>query len=86
LCKYGDFFLALDITPEYGIINAYPFSSYEVDREEGYDENNPNAVRFVVNGNVGETLEEYQMIHFRLLSDTNLLPYGKSILEPARKV
>jgi hypothetical protein len=31
------------------------------------------------------TFEQYQMAHFRLLTDTNLLPYGKSTIEAARK-
>ena len=28
----------------------------------------------------------YEIVHFRLLSDTNFLPYGKSMIEPARKI
>lgn len=30
--------------------------------------------------------QNYQVAHFRLLSDTNFLPYGKSMIEPARKI
>ena len=30
--------------------------------------------------------ENFQVAHFRLASDSNLLPYGKSILESGRKV
>ena len=30
--------------------------------------------------------DNYEIAHFRLLSDTNFLPYGKSMIEPARKV
>ena len=37
-CKYGDFFLHLDIEDDIGIVNVTPLSSYEVRREEGYDE------------------------------------------------
>ena len=33
-----------------------------------------------------EDLENYQIAHFRLLSDSNFLPYGKSTLEGARRV
>jgi len=86
LCKYGDMFLALEISPEYGVINVYPFSVYEIEREEGVDEKNPNAVRFILMGNRQESLENYEVIHFRLLSDTILLPYGRSILEPGRRI
>jgi hypothetical protein len=38
MCKYGDFFLKLDISDEVGIINARPFSSYEMERWEEYRE------------------------------------------------
>ncbi len=37
-------------------------------------------------GNKLEDLENYQIAHFRLLSDSNFLPYGKSTLEGARRV
>jgi hypothetical protein len=30
--------------------------------------------------------DNYEMAHFRLLSDTNYLPYGRSYLEPARRL
>jgi hypothetical protein len=30
--------------------------------------------------------ENYEMAHFRLLSDTNFLPYGKSMIESARRI
>jgi len=30
--------------------------------------------------------ENYEMAHFRLLSDVNYLPYGRSYLEPGRKI
>ena len=30
--------------------------------------------------------DNYEMAHFRLLTDTNFLPYGRSYLEPARKL
>ncbi len=52
-------------------------------------ESNKNFVKFQVNlpyGNKLEDLENYQIAHFRLLSDSNFLPYGKSSLEGARRV
>jgi hypothetical protein len=91
-CKYGDFYLHLDIEPEIGIINVTPMSSYEVVREEGYDPDNPYAYRFTlqtVNSysvSQKNELEPYEVAHFRLLSDANFLPYGKSMIEGARKV
>lgn len=96
-CKYGDFFLHLDIEDELGIINVTPLSAYEIRREEGYDPENPYAYKFVFEGSHtiyghqrgGEgkqEFENYEMAHFRLLSDTNFLPYGKSMIESARKI
>jgi hypothetical protein len=38
MAKYGDFFLKLDIADEIGIIKCRPFSSYEIERWEEYDE------------------------------------------------
>lgn len=96
-CKYGDFYLHLDIEDEIGIVNVSPLSAYEVRREEGFDPDNPFAYRFVLEGqntyNHGSTtqgafshFESWQIAHFRLMSDTNFLPYGKSMIEPARKI
>ena len=94
--KYGDFFLHLDIEEDIGIVNVTPISSYEIRREEGYDQDNPYAYRFILEGthmsyasghqqNKTE-FENYEIAHFRLLSDTNFLPYGKAMIEPARKI
>ena len=32
------------------------------------------------------TFDNYEMIHFRLLTDLNYLPYGRAFIEPARKL
>ena len=86
LVKYGDFFLFNDISPEYGVINAYPISITEMEREEGFDPSDPSAVRFrwITNGN--QTLENWQISHFRLLGNDAFLPYGSSVLESARRI
>ncbi len=34
----------------------------------------------------GIMFDNYEMAHFRLIGDTNYLPYGRSYLEPARKL
>ena len=89
LVKYGDFYLRLHISPEYGVYMVEPLSSYYVTRLENAHLENKNFVKFQVNlpyGNKIEDLENYQMAHFRLLSDSNFLPYGKSMLEGARRV
>lgn len=86
LCKYGDFFLFNDVDPEYGIINAYPISITEIEREEGFDANDPSAVRFrwITQGN--QALDNWQVSHFRLLGNDAFLPYGSSVLESARRI
>jgi hypothetical protein len=86
LVKYGDFFLFNDISPEYGVINAYPIPISEIEREEGFDANDPAAVRFrwITQGN--QTLENWQISHFRLLGNDAFLPYGSSVLEAARRI
>ena len=86
LCKYGDFFLFNDISPEFGVINVYPIAISEIEREEGFDAEDPMAVRFrwITQGN--QTLENWQISHFRLLGNDAFLPYGSSVLESARRI
>ena len=86
LVKYGDFFLFNDVHPEYGVINAYPIPITEIEREEGFDPDNPSAVifRWITQGNT--ILENWQVSHFRLLANDSFLPYGTSVLESARRI
>jgi len=87
LTKYGDFFLSLDIVDKYGIVNVKPLSSYGVFRLEDHDPENPKLVQFEIEeGGNKEVKENYEVAHFRLVSDSNFLPYGKSMLEGARRV
>jgi len=88
-CKYGDFYLKLYITPEYGVYMVEPISSYNVERIENADPNNKRYVKFQLRPTdtaQAEVLENYEMAHFRLMSDSNFMPYGKSMLEGARRV
>ena len=84
--KYGDLYLYLDIREDIGIVNVTPLSSYEVVREEGINPENPYEVQFSVMGNSKVKYKNFEIAHFRLMTDSNFLPYGKSVLEPARKV
>jgi len=87
MCKYGDYFLKLDLAENYGITNVIPLPVYELKRVEGEDPNKPNIVRFYLEGGGAKgALENFEVAHFRLLSDSNYLPYGKSMIEPARRV
>lgn len=88
LCKYGDFFLFLEISPEYGIHNVMPLSVYDTLRIEGEDPENPYYVRFETMGGTGikASFENFEVVHFRLMSDSNFLPYGKAMIENGRRV
>ena len=90
MCKYGDFFLFLDIDAEYGIVNVVPLSVYETIRIEGEEPGNPFSVRFEIQNDFlqlgKKDFDNYEIAHFRLLADTNFLPYGKSMVEGGRRV
>jgi len=99
LVKYGDLFLQLEMAEGLGIINVIPMSVYETSRVEGFDPQNPQRVKFVyspfMNPNSGyspansgnkKEYENYEVAHFRLNSDANFLPYGKSMIEGGRRV
>ena len=87
MCKYGDFFLRMEISPEYGVFLVHPISPYEITRIEGSDPKNINYVKYQHDGmGGGMEYENFEIAHFRLLSDSNFLPYGKSMIEPARRV
>jgi hypothetical protein len=84
--KYGDFFLKLDIADEYGIINVRPISSYEIERYEEYNEETGEYdIKFKHIANAEEYYDVFEIAHFRMLSDSNFLPYGRSMLEGARQ-
>lgn len=88
MVKYGDFYLKMNVSPEYGVYLVEPLSAYSVVRVENSDPLNKNYVRYQVTTPVGvmEELESFQIAHFRLISDSNFLPYGKSMIEGARRV
>lgn len=104
MCKYGDFFLKLEISEEFGVYNVIPYTAFHISRYENYDPEKPADVKFVffpeginsgdsqymTSGNFQSgnniTFDNYEMAHFRLISDVNYLPYGRSYLEPARKL
>jgi hypothetical protein len=113
MCKYGDFFLKLEIAEKFGVYNVIPYTAFHIERIEGkigldpdtQEMSNPSEVKFrfepdgvststygyynVPNsGNQASSIifDNYEMAHFRLLSDMNFLPYGRSYIEPARKL
>ena len=95
--KYGDFFLQLEVAEKYGVVNVTPLSAYDVARLEGHDVENSQNVQFIMTPHQDAarhstsnpeqvTYENYEIAHFRLLSDANYVPYGRSMLEAGRKV
>ena len=109
MCKYGDFFLKLEIAEKFGVYNVIPYTAYHIERLEGQNPENPSEVRFKWNPegfsggsssgyyNVaganganddrsGIIYDNYEMAHFRMVGDVNYLPYGRSYIEPARKL
>jgi hypothetical protein len=105
MCKYGDFFLKLEIAEKFGVYNVIPYTAYHIERIEGSDPQAPSKVifRFDPNGisasgygylGVPEMVrndsaiifDNYEVAHFRLITDMNFLPYGRSYIEPARKL
>ena len=88
MVKYGDFYLSIEVAPGKGIINVQPLPVYETERVENTDPNNPNYVKFKVNHdpNGKGDYENFEIAHFRLLSDTNFLPYGKAMIENGRRI
>ena len=85
LCKYGDFFLYLDVDEKLGIQNVVAMPLSELERLEGQDENNPNYLQFQWNSG-GLTFEDWQIAHFRILGNNKYNPYGTSVLEGSRRI
>lgn len=85
LVKNGDYFCYVEVVPDYGVINVEPLPVNEVEREEGFDKHDPYAVRFRLMSRGGKYLENWQMMHMRILGNDMFLPYGMSFLESARR-
>ena len=88
MCKYGDYFLYLDIDDALGITNVVPLPVREIERIEGKDPTNPNYIQYYWAGDSqpGVTFENWQLAHFRVLGDDKYVPYGTSVLESARRI
>ena len=103
MCKYGDFFLKLEVAEKFGVYNVIPYTAFHMERLEGMDKENPQDVQFRFDPEgitAGDgyystpnqpnsrsiVFDNYEVAHFRLLTDVNFLPYGRSYIEPARKL
>lgn len=90
MVKYGDFFVITPCMKSVGIVDAIPMHPIAVRRNDFAGENN-DETRFIYEGQdpyvVSKFREDFkynEVAHFRLISDSNFLPYGKSMLEGAR--
>ena len=87
MCKFGDYYLYLDIDDEMGITNVIPLPVREVERLEGKDPTNPNYIQYYwIGEGDGVTFENWQVAHFRVLGNDKYVPYGTSVLESARRI
>ncbi len=85
LAKFGDYFSLINWHPKHGVMDAYPLPVHEVEREEGFDEQDPMAIRFKWTTHPHRKLQNFEMLHFRLYGNDALLPYGTSVLEASRR-
>jgi len=85
MCKYGDYFLYLDVDENIGIKSIIGLPPQEIERMEGEDKTNPNYVQFQWNSG-GLTFENWQIAHFRILGNDKFAPYGTSVLEASRRI
>jgi len=97
MCKYGDHYVYLRIKEGYGIYNVLPMPPHDINRHEGENPEKPDEVFFTLgpdgqgsgvqyNRDLKNRYENFEIAHFRLLSDTRYLPYGRAYIEPARKI
>jgi hypothetical protein len=88
-CKYGDYYLYMDIDDKLGITNVIPLPVREIERVEGTDPTNPNYIQYFwenSDNGKGVTFENWQISHFRVLGNDKYVPYGTSVLEPSRRI
>ena len=85
MCKYGDYFLYLDIDEKIGVKSVIGLPTAEVERLEGEDKTNPSYTQYQWNSG-GLTFENWQIGHFRILGNDKYVPYGTSALEASRRI
>lgn len=95
MCKYGNSFVLLNIDKN-GIIGSRQLPVYEIERVENgiynpylavpSDHNKNKDTEFVwIGQSMGTPFKNWQVAHFRLLTDSLFLPYGTSFLHKARR-
>jgi hypothetical protein len=93
MLKFGDFFLFMDVREKEGIVNVEQIPAPDCERQEKFDKNDPDAVRFkITSPNIQNPsnqnlyyLENFQVANFRFLSNDAYRPHGTSWLDAARR-
>ncbi len=85
LLKYGDAFYLLDITEHNGVVNMLQMPANEIEREEGFDKDEPSAIRYRWTARQNIEIPNAYVAHFRLDGNDLFHPYGTSALEAARR-
>lgn len=99
LCKYGDVFMYTETEETNGIVRVLPLPSVEIAKEMGFDEDNPEKIRyqwlrlesasgqFFTSGLQDKPyIEDINMAHFALGGDDRFKPYSRGILDSARRI
>lgn len=84
MLKYGDNFLYLRSQQGQGITQVKQLPVIEVHRHEKYDEETAQNKITFENDITRDTYNNFQVAHFRLLSDDRFYPYGMSVLNKVR--
>lgn len=98
MCKYGNQFMLLNVQNKNGVLGWRQLPVYNVDRVENGITNpygvtnqkvnqNDNSTQFILTTDqqTAEPFRNWQIGHFRLLTDSLYLPYGVSYLHKARR-
>jgi hypothetical protein len=76
----------VEVLPNQGVTKVQELFLDNIEREEGFDPSDPDAVRFKLMDKNSRYLENWQVLHFRLLGNDLFRPYGESILEHSRRL
>lgn len=95
LCKYGDNFVYMKVSPEKGIIGCQQLPNVEIERIEGAASKTPTQnvnikvppkeLKFQWKNKELE-FQSWEIAHFRLLGDDRKLPYGTSMIDKVRRI
>lgn len=96
MCKYGNHYNLLNIDKDKGVKGWSSLPVYEMERREnglsvnGSSNIDPNTIKPTIFVRTGKNsaaceFEEWQIAHFRLLTDAQYLPYGVSYLNSGRR-